>query len=66
VLGDDRAAYGEEKERVAAAVVDLIQARFPGTRGRIEVVDVATPLTFERSPATGADPRRASSSPRGT
>jgi phytoene dehydrogenase-like protein len=47
-LGADRAAYVAEKERTAAAVVDLVQARFPGTRDRIEVVDVATPLTFER------------------
>ena len=47
-LGADRAGYAAEKERLAAMVVDLVEKRFPGIRDRIEVVDVATPLTFAR------------------
>lgn len=48
VLGADRAAYAAEKDRVAGAALDLVEARFPGTRDHVEVVDVATPLTFLR------------------
>jgi phytoene dehydrogenase-like protein len=44
----DRNRYGEEKERVAEAVIDQLERRFPGLKTQIEVVDVATPVTIER------------------
>jgi len=40
--------YREEKEKVATTVTDLLEQRFPGISADIEMVDVATPLTFER------------------
>jgi phytoene dehydrogenase-like protein len=47
-LAGDRAAYEAEKERIAEQVIARLDARFPGLRGQVEVVDVATPLTTER------------------
>ncbi|HOW98733.1 MAG TPA: NAD(P)/FAD-dependent oxidoreductase, partial [Kiritimatiellia bacterium] len=44
----DPARYEAEKLRVAAAVTAAFEARFAGARGRIEVVDVATPATVVR------------------
>jgi phytoene dehydrogenase-like protein len=48
VLYDDDAAYRAEKERVADQVVSLLDARFPGLRADVEVVDVVTLRTWER------------------
>ena len=47
-LAQDKAAYEEKKEQVARTVVSLLEERFPGIGEDIEMVDVATPLTFER------------------
>jgi phytoene dehydrogenase-like protein len=47
-LAADPDAYAEEKESVGRTVVELLEQRFPGVSGQVEVVDVATPLTFER------------------
>jgi len=47
-LAEDRAAYDEEKDQVARTVVELLDQRFPGISQQVEMVDVATPLTFER------------------
>ena len=47
-LRDDRDVYTAEKERIAAACADAIDARYPGFKDAIEVTDVATPLTFQR------------------
>ncbi len=47
-LREDRAAYEAEKETIAAACTEAIDARYPGFKGAIEVSDVATPLTFAR------------------
>ena len=47
-LREDRGAYTAEKERIAAACAEAIDARYPGFKDAIEVTDVATPLTFER------------------
>ena len=44
----DKTRYREEKEKVAARVVDILGRRFPAAAGRIEAVDVATPVTFQR------------------
>ena len=44
----DKEAYKAEKERVAAEVCAAIQEKYPQTRGKIEKVDVATPMTYER------------------
>lgn len=44
----NRETYEAEKKRVAAEVCVAIEERFPQTKGRIEAVDVVTPLTYER------------------
>ncbi len=47
-LGQDRAAYEAQKQRIAQDVIAILDRRFPGLREQVEVVDVATPLTTER------------------
>ena len=47
-LSADRAAYDEKKDQVARGVVAALEERFPGIGKDVEMVDVATPLTFER------------------
>jgi len=47
-LHEDRERYKAEKQRLADAVIARLELRFPGITEQIEVVDVATPLTFER------------------
>ncbi len=47
-LGKDPAAYEEKKDQVARTIVELLEQRFPGIGNQVEMVDVATPLTFER------------------
>ncbi len=44
----DKQAYKAEKQRIAKEVCAAIEERFPQTKGRIEAVDVATPVTYER------------------
>ena len=60
--------YDSEKERISRSVMDILEERFPAVRGKVEVVDVATPATVVRytgnwkgsmegwlmTPATGA------------
>jgi len=40
--------YQNEKKRVAAAIVDIFEKRYPGSKEKIEVIDVATPATVFR------------------
>jgi phytoene dehydrogenase-like protein len=49
----DPERYRAEKERVAAIVLDQLAPRFPGLRGQVEVIDVATPVTIERYTGNG-------------
>lgn len=44
----DKAAYDADKKRVARDVINIFEARFPVGKGKIEVVDVATPSTVIR------------------
>lgn len=52
-LYQDRERYAAEKQRAAEAVIDQLEPRFPGLKGQIEVVDVATPVTSERYTGNG-------------
>jgi phytoene dehydrogenase-like protein len=45
--------YRAEKKRVASIIVGQLEGRFPGLRGQVEVVDVATPVTIERYTGNG-------------
>jgi len=40
--------YRAAKDRVAETVIAALDARFPGLAGQVEMVDVATPVSFER------------------
>ena len=43
-----RPVYDDLQDDVADVVVDELDRRFPGLKGAVEVVDVATPATYER------------------
>ncbi len=47
-LSKDRKTYLEKKEETAKTVISLLERRFPGISAQVEMIDVATPLTFER------------------
>ncbi|MCJ7739381.1 MAG: NAD(P)/FAD-dependent oxidoreductase [Anaerolineae bacterium] len=47
-LAEDDERYESEKKDVAIKVMGALERRFPGIEGQVEMVDVATPLTFER------------------
>jgi phytoene dehydrogenase-like protein len=47
-LALDRRAYLSKKEEIGRSIVELLEQRFPGISTLVEVIDVATPLTFER------------------
>jgi phytoene dehydrogenase-like protein len=40
--------YQKKKEEIGNKIVELLEQRFPGISEQVEVIDVATPLTFER------------------
>jgi phytoene dehydrogenase-like protein len=42
------AKYLSEKQRIAAGIIDVFEKRFPVSREKIEVVDIATPATVFR------------------
>lgn len=43
----DQDAYLAKKQEVASQIVKLLEQRFPGISGQVEMTDVSTPLTFE-------------------
>jgi phytoene dehydrogenase-like protein len=47
-LGKDQKRYKEEKEQIATTVIELLEKQYPGIKGQVEMIDVATPLTWER------------------
>jgi phytoene dehydrogenase-like protein len=47
-LYGDKAAYREEKDKIAERVIALLEKTFPGLREDVEVIDVATLHTWER------------------
>lgn len=47
-ISKDRERYESEKEKVASVVIDELNKFIPGIKDQVEIVDVATPLTFER------------------
>jgi phytoene dehydrogenase-like protein len=46
--GTSRAGYDAEKERIAAEILNRLEAHYPGISSQVEVTDVATPYTFWR------------------
>jgi phytoene dehydrogenase-like protein len=47
-LYEDRERYRAVKQGLADAVIARLEKRYPGITAQIEVVDVATPVTYER------------------
>ncbi|MDW7650275.1 MAG: NAD(P)/FAD-dependent oxidoreductase [Bacillota bacterium] len=47
-LAQDPQAYSREKARIGEAVCRSIETRFPQMAGKLKVLDVATPKTYER------------------
>jgi len=47
-MAKDPVEYEEKKGQIARQVVSALEQRFPGIESQVEMVDVATPLTFER------------------
>jgi phytoene dehydrogenase-like protein len=48
ILSQDRKSYKAEKENIAATFIKIFENRFPQARGKDEVFDVATPMTYSR------------------
>lgn len=47
-LYKDTEVYNLEKEKICAEFIKIIKKRFPETKGKIEITDVATPITYHR------------------
>jgi phytoene dehydrogenase-like protein len=47
-LRADISLYQEEKIKTAKILINILDKRFPGFADQVEMVDVATPVTFER------------------
>jgi phytoene dehydrogenase-like protein len=47
-LSEDSERYESEKKTIAIKVMDFMEQKIPGFKSSVEVVDIATPLTFER------------------
>ncbi|MFW5775526.1 MAG: phytoene desaturase family protein [Chitinivibrionales bacterium] len=45
---NDYEHYTREKQRIADAVAEVLDRRFPGTRQNLETLDIATPATYIR------------------
>jgi phytoene dehydrogenase-like protein len=46
--GEGSAAYLAKKEEILQTVIALLDRRYPGLAGKVEMADLATPLTYER------------------
>lgn len=40
--------YKEQKQKIAKEIVDIYLTRYPNLKDKIEIIDVLTPLTYER------------------
>ena len=47
-LREDPERYKAEKKQIADTVIAQLDRRYPGLAAQVEMVDVATPMTFER------------------
>jgi phytoene dehydrogenase-like protein len=47
-LVNDRDAYTQEKTRIGEAVIQAMETRFPHMKGKLKLLDVATPQTYVR------------------
>jgi phytoene dehydrogenase-like protein len=47
-LAEDKEAYNRKKDEIGKQLVELLEQRFPGISSKIEMMNIATPMTFER------------------
>lgn len=47
-LAKDKKAYKQEKDRIGALVIKALEEKNPAMAGRIKLLDVATPITYEK------------------
>jgi phytoene dehydrogenase-like protein len=47
-LSEDKDAYNRKKEEVGKQIQELLEQRFPGISSQVEMINIATPMTFER------------------
>jgi phytoene dehydrogenase-like protein len=47
-LYEDRTLYNAEKDAISNTVIEQLEKRFPGFKSQVEMIDVATPVTFRR------------------
>jgi len=48
LYNDDREKYKQEKQKVAEQVIEILESHFLGIKNQVEVIDVATLMTWER------------------
>jgi phytoene dehydrogenase-like protein len=48
LYNDDREKYKQEKQKVAEWIIEILESHFHGIKNQIEVIDVATLMTWER------------------
>ena len=46
-LHEDEEAYEAKKKQIGLTIVDGLDQRFPGLKEQVEMIDVATPISFE-------------------
>ena len=44
----DKKRYNEIKSKIGESIIEEIEKNFPEIKGKIEVIDIASPLTYER------------------
>jgi phytoene dehydrogenase-like protein len=47
-LSENKDAYNRKKEEIGKQLIELLGQRFPGISSQIEMMNIATPMTFER------------------
>jgi phytoene dehydrogenase-like protein len=47
-LSENKDTYNRKKEEIGQQIIDLLEQRFPGISKQIEMINIATPTTFER------------------
>ena len=47
-LAADRSSYEAQKRAAADLLIAALDRRYPGLAGQVEMIDVSTPVTFER------------------
>jgi phytoene dehydrogenase-like protein len=47
-LAEDKTVYMQKKDEISTRLIEILEQRFPGISSQVEMINVATPVTFER------------------